>query len=267
MKNGPFALAFNAIFVTLLLAPMVMVCLVAFTPENYLALPTNGFSLRWFQRLASYPEFLESFRISLLIAFTAAVVALLFAVPAGLVIARYRFAGRDFLNAFFMSPLMIPPVVLGIAFLRFLSEIGLAGSTVGLVLGHIVIVFPFAMRMILASAAGMDKRIEDAGASLGASRVTIYRRIILPLIIPGVASGFALSFIQSFDEATMTIFISSPRTTTLPVRMFNYIQDSIDPLICAVSAFLILMTTVLMLVLDRIYGLERLFVGEGDAKH
>ncbi|SDO05911.1 ABC transporter permease [Ensifer sp. YR511] len=262
MKNGPIALCFNALFVTFLLAPMVMVCLVAFTPEGYLALPTNGFSLRWFYKLAEYPEFMDSFRISVVVAVASALIALFFAVPAGLAIARYHFLGRDALNAFFMSPLMIPHVVLGIAFLRFLTQIGFAGTTAGLMIGHIVIIFPFAMRMILASAAGMDKRIEDAASSLGASRFTIYRRIILPSIIPGIAGGFALSFIQSFDEATMTIFVASPTTTTLPVRMFNYIQDSIDPLICAVSALLILLTIVVMAVLDHIYALERLFVGE-----
>ncbi|MBV2186957.1 MAG: ABC transporter permease [Rhizobium sp.] len=265
MKNGPIALLFNAVFVAFLLAPMVMVCLVAFTPESFLALPANGFSLRWFYKLAEYPEFFTSFNMSLTIATISAILALLFAVPAGITIARYRFIGRDTLNAFFMSPLMIPHVVLGIAFLRFLSLVSMSGTTIGLVLGHVVIVFPFAMRMVLASASGMDKRLEDAAASLGAGRITIYKRIILPLIIPGIASGFALSFIQSFDETTMTVFLASPKTTTLPVRMFNYIQDSIDPLICAISALLILATIVAMFLLDRIYGLERLFVGDGHS--
>jgi putative spermidine/putrescine transport system permease protein len=262
MKNGPLALVFNALFVVFLLAPMVMVCLIAFTPENYLAFPTDGLSLRWFRRLGEYPEFLVSFQLSLIIAFASTVIALLFAVPAGLAIARYRFKGRDALHALFMSPLMLPHVVLGIAFLRFLTELGISGTTAGLVVGHIVIVFPFALRMILASATGMDQRIEDAAASLGADRLTIYRRIVLPLIVPGIASGFALSFIQSFDETTMSIFVASPTTTTLPVRMFNYIQDSIDPLVCAVSAILIFLTVVLMIILDRLYGLERLFVGQ-----
>ncbi|MCF1436662.1 ABC transporter permease subunit [Agrobacterium vitis] len=265
MKNGPIALLFNTLFVIFLLAPMVLVCLIAFTPENYLALPTNGFSLRWFQRLTERPEFFESFKTSVGIALASTVIALLFAVPAGLAIARYRFLGRAALNALFLSPLMLPHVVLGIAFLRFLTEIGISGTTTGLIIGHIVIVFPFAMRMILASASGMDMRIEDAAASLGAGRLTIYKRIILPLIVPGIASGFALSFIQSFDETTMTIFVASPTTTTLPVQMFNYIQDNIDPLICAVSALLILFTVILMVILDRLYGLERLFVGEGQA--
>ncbi len=266
MKNGPLSLLFHVLFVAFLLAPMVLVCLVAFTPHGFLSLPTDGLSLRWFRRLSSYPEFLRAFGNSVLIAGLSSAFALLFAVPAAVALARYRFVGREVLNAFFMSPLMIPHVVLGIAFLRFFQVIGLSGTLTGLVISHVVVIFPFALRMVLAAATGMDKRIEDAAASLGASRLVVYRRVVLPLIIPGLASGFTLSFIQSFDEVTMTVFIASPTTITLPVQMFNYIQDSIDPLICAVSALLILATAMLMLVIDRLYGLERLFVGEGAAK-
>lgn len=265
MKNGPVSLLFHLCFVTFLLAPMVLVCLVAFTPGGFLALPTNGFSLRWFLKLAEYPDFLIAFRNSLLIAAASSVLALAFAVPAAIAIARYRFLGREALSAFFLAPLMIPHVVLGIAFLRFFQMLGISGTIVGLIIGHVVVIFPFAMRMVLAAATGMDKRIEDAAASLGARRLTVYRRVVMPLIAPGLASGFALSFIQSFDEVTMTVFIASPTTFTLPVRMFNYIQDSIDPLICAISALLILFTAVLMFVIDRTYGLERLFVGEGHS--
>ncbi len=262
MTNGKLAIAFHTLFMAFLVTPMLVVCLVAFTPEGYLALPIRGLSLRWFWRLAEYPEFLDAFRISLLIAAASSVVAVAFATPAALAIARYRFPGRDALSAFFLAPLMIPQVVLGIAFLRFFSAIGLSGTMVGLIVSHVVVVFPFAMRMVLAGATGMDRRIEEAALSLGALRWTIVRRVMLPLVLPGIASGFALSFIQSFDEVTMTVFVSSPSTVTLPVRLFNYIQDSIDPLVCAVSTVMILLTVILMIVLDRLYGLERLFVGE-----
>ncbi len=262
MRNGKLAITFHTLLMTFLVAPMLIVCLVAFTPEGYLALPIRGFSLRWFWRLAEYPEFLDSFRISLLIAAASSVTAIAFATPAALAIARHRFPGRDALSALFLAPLMIPHVVLGIAFLRFFSAIGLSGTTTGLIVSHVVVVFPFALRMVLAGATGMDRRIEDAALSLAASRWTVVRRVMLPLVLPGIASGFALSFIQSFDEVTMTVFISSPSTVTLPVRMFNYIQDSIDPLICAVSTLMILLSVFVMIVLDRLYGLERLFVGE-----
>jgi putative spermidine/putrescine transport system permease protein len=262
VKNGPLSLLFHACFIAFLLAPIVLVCIVAFTPSGFLAVPTSGLSLRWFRKLAEYPDFLDAFRTSLLIATASSVLALVFATPAAIAIARYQFAGRDALNALLLSPLMIPHIVLGIAFLRFFQMLGLSGTMVGLVVGHVIVVFPFALRMVLSAATGMDKRIEDAAAALGASRAMVYRKIVLPLIVPGLASGFALSFIQSFDEVTMTVFIASPTTVTLPVRMFNYIQDSIDPLICAVSALLILFTALLMLIIDRTYGLEKLFVGE-----
>ena len=156
-------------------------------------------------------------------------IALAFSVPAALAIARHDFKGRDTLTALFMSPLMIPHVVLGIAFLRFFTQIGLGNTFLGLVLAHIVVVFPFALRLTLSSAIGMDRAIEQAAIPLGASDIVVFRRITLPLITPGLMSGWALAFIQSFDEVTMTVFIAAPGTETLPVRMFLYIQDNIDP--------------------------------------
>ena len=158
---------------------------------------------------------------------------------------------------------MIPHVVLGVAFLRFFTQIGLGNTFLGLVLAHIVVVFPFALRLTLSSAIGMDRAIEQAAISLGASDIVVFRRITLPLITPGLMSGWALAFIQSFDEVTMTVFIAAPGTETLPVRMFLYIQDNIDPLVTSVSAVVIALTTVLLILLDRIYGLDRLLIGRG----
>ena len=109
----------------------------------------------------------------------------------------------------------------------------------------------------------LDRAIERAAVSLGASPFTMFRRVTLPLILPGVISGWVLAFITSFDEVTMTVFIASPSTTTLPVRMFLYIQDNIDPLVTSVSAVLIFLTAIVMIALDWLYGLDRLFVGAG----
>ena len=262
-RNGPLALTFHALFIAFVLAPIVIVCVVAFTPEGYLSLPTNGPSLRWFRAIADYPEFVRAFRDSLWLAAISSTVSVLLAIPAALSIARYRFAGREAVLAFFMSPLMIPHVVLGIAFLRFFNIVGLGGTFLGLVLSHIVIVMPFAVRLVLAASTGMDRAVEHAAVSLGASPFTMFRRVTLPLILPGVVSGWVLAFITSFDEVTMTVFIASPSTITLPVRMFLYIQDNIDPLVTSVSAALIFLTAIVMIVLDRVYGLDRLFIGAG----
>lgn len=262
-RNGSLALLFHLLFVVFMLAPLAIVCIVAFTPEGYLSLPTRGPSLRWFKAIFGYPEFLRAFYASLWLAALSSTLAIGLAVPAALAIARYRFPGREAITALFMSPLMVPHVVLGIAFLRFFSQIGLSGTFTGLVLSHVIVIVPFALRLVLAASYGIDRRIEHAAISLGADAVTVFRRVTLPLILPGVVSGWLLAAINSFDEVTMTVFIASPATTTLPVRMFLYIQDNIDPLIAAVSACLIALTAALLLALDRLYGLDRLFVGSG----
>jgi putative spermidine/putrescine transport system permease protein len=244
-RNGPLALIFHTIFVIVMVAPILVVCLVAFTPEGFLSLPTNGFSLRWFRTIANYPEFIHAFWVSLGLGALSSFVALLFAVPAALAIARYRFRGRDALAALFLSPLMIPHVVLGIAFLRFFTSAGLGGSFAALIIAHVIIVFPFALRLTLAAATGMDRTVE------------------MPLILPGVISGWALAFIQSFDDLTMTVFLAAPGTETLPVRMFLYIQDNIDPLVTSVSACVIAVTMTALILLDRFYGLDRVLAGKG----
>jgi len=262
-RNGPVALSFHAAFVTFMVAPIVIVCLVAFTPEGFLSIPTTEWSLRWFRAIARYPEFVEAFWSSLILGAASSVVAIVLSVPAALAVSRYRFRGRDAVTALFLSPLMIPHVVLGIAFLRFFTQVGIGGTFTGLLLAHVVIVFPFALRLVLASAVGLDRALENAAISLGATGFTVFRRITLPLILPGVASGWMLAFIQSFDEVTMTVFIATPGASTLPVRMFLYIQDNIDPLVASVSAVVIAITIVFMLLLDRLYGLDRLLSGKG----
>jgi putative spermidine/putrescine transport system permease protein len=262
-RNGPLALIYHTLFVIFMMAPIVVVVWVAFTPEGFLSFPTTHWSLRWFYAIARYPEFIAAFWQSLGLGALSSVVAVAVSAPAALAIARHRFVGREGFQALFMSPLMIPNVVLGIAFLRFFTEIGLGGTFVGLVLAHIVIVLPFALRLTLASAVGLDRALEHAAISLGASEATVLKRITLPLILPGLVSGWALAFINSFDEVTMTVFIAGPNNATLPVRMFLYIQDNIDPLVTSVSACVIAVTVLALVALDRAYGLERLLVGRG----
>lgn len=263
-RNGPLALAFHTFFVVFMTAPIVVVCLVAFTPEGFLSLPVQGGSLRWFRAIARYPEFVNAFWTSLVLGAVSSLIALLFAVPAALGIARHQFRGREALSALFLSPLMIPHVVLGIAFLRFFTQIGVSGTFPALLIAHVVVVFPFALRLTLAAATGMDRSIEIAAVSLGADNWTLFRRVTLPLIFPGVVSGWALAFIQSFDEVTMTVFLAAPGTETLPVRMFLYIQDNIDPLVTSVSASVIAITMLALIGLDRLYGLDRVLAGHSD---
>ena len=113
------------------------------------------------------------------------------------------------------------------------------------------------------SVTGMPRDAEQAAATLGASSWTVFRRITLPLILPGIAGGWLLAFITSFDEVTMSIFVASPETMTLPVRMYHHIAQTIDPLIAAISTLLMGATVLLLVLLDRLYGLDRVLVGKG----
>uniref|UniRef100_UPI00301C5FF6 ABC transporter permease n=1 Tax=Staphylococcus aureus TaxID=1280 RepID=UPI00301C5FF6 len=140
---------------------------------------------------------------------------------------------------------------------------GIYGSFPALVAAHVIIVMPYTMRLVMASVFGMDRTAEKAALSLGSSQWTMFRRVTLPMILPGVAGGWILAFTTSFDELSMTIFVASPGTTTLPVQMYNHIAHTIDPLIASVSTVLIVITAVFMVVLDRIYGLDNVLIGKG----
>ncbi|HEY9237604.1 MAG TPA: ABC transporter permease, partial [Burkholderiaceae bacterium] len=185
-KNGPLALVFNALVIAFMLAPLVVVCVVAFTPENTLTLPTTEFSLRWFRAVFEHSDFMQSFWNSLWLALASATIATLLAVPAGLAITRYAFPGRDFLNALFLSPLIIPHLVLGVALLRMFALVGGTGSFGFLIFAHALIVTPYTLRLVVAALVGFDRSAEQAALSLGASQATVFRRITLPMILPGV---------------------------------------------------------------------------------
>jgi putative spermidine/putrescine transport system permease protein len=244
-KNGPLALSFHALVVVFMLAPLAVVCLVAFTPENTLSLPWHGFSLRWFSAVFERADFIQSFYNSLILAVVAATLATLIAVPAAL----------------FLSPIIIPHLVLGVAMLRLFALMGVNGSFVWLMFAHVVVITPYVLRLVIAAAIGVDRSAEQAAESLGASRFTLFRQITLPMILPGVAGGWLLAFINSFDEVTLSIFVTSPSTQTLPVRMYVYATESIDPMMAAVSALVIALTAATMIILDRVYGLDRVLVG------
>ena len=260
-KNGPVALLFNALVISFMLAPLLIVCIVAFTPENTLTIPTTRFSLRWFKAVFAHPDFITSFWNSLWLALASATLATLLAVPAGLAITRYNFGGRDALNALFLSPLIIPHLVLGVALLRLFSLTGASGSFGWLVLAHVVVVTPYVLRLVLAASSGADLSCEQAARSLGASDLTVFWRLTLPMILPGVSGGWLLAFINSFDEVTMSILITAPSTVTLPVRMYMYATESIDPLMAAASALMVAFTAAVMVLLDRLYGLDTILVG------
>ncbi|MGN8088109.1 ABC transporter permease [Ralstonia sp. 22086] len=261
-KNGPLALIFNALVITFMVAPLVIVCIVAFTPEETLTLPTHHFSLRWFDQVLHHPDFVQSFWNSLWLGLAAATLSTALAVPAAMAIVRFRAPGLQYLQGVFLSPLIIPHLVLGVALLRMFSLVGGQGSFGWLIFAHALIVTPYTMRLVMAALVGFDHSVEHAAYSLGASSFTVFHRMTLPMILPGITGGWLLAFINSFDELTMSIFVVSPATVTLPVRMYMYATESLDPMMAAVSALIVFLTLALMLLLDKVYGLDRILIGK-----
>ncbi len=261
-KNGPLSLLFHCLVIVFMLAPLVIVCLVAFTPEPTLSLPTTHWSLRWFETLLEHDEFISSFWLSLGLAAGSATLSCLLSIPAGIALVRYDFPGKNAISGLLFSPLLIPHLVLGVALMRMFTLMGVNGSLFWLLVAHIVVVTPYVLRLILTALVGFDRSTEQAAQSLGASNLMVFFKITLPIITPGIAGGWALAFINSFDEVTMSVFVTSPSTITLPVRMYMYTTESIDPMIAAVSTVMILITAILMFVIDRFYGLDRLLIGK-----
>ena len=261
-RNSIAALVFHTLFLTFLLAPLVVVILVSFTDKGYLAMPFTGASLRWWWAIGHNTQFVDSFITSLKLSTVTATLSAVIAVPASLAIVRYRFPGRGALVAVLASPLMLPHVVLGVALLRFFSTYGFAGSFGGLVAAHLVVVTPYMVRLICAGLSGMDLQLERAAENLGASRWTVFRRVTLPLLAPGLAGGWMLAFITSFDELTVSLFLSSSSQTPIAVRLFTHIDQMTDPIVASVSAALIVLTLALLAVIDRFYPMDRLLTGE-----
>lgn len=242
-----------------LLAPIVVVLVASFTAAEFVSFPPKGFSLRWYAEIARHADFLHSALLSLALAIATAVGSCAIAVPAAMALVRHRFPGRDFLATVFLSPLMLPSVVIGIALLQFSSRHGLLGNPAMLWLAHLVIASPYCLRLTMASLTGFDRNLELAARNLGAGRLQAFRRVTLPLIAPGVAAGAAFAFIVSFDDLVVSLFLASPTLTTLPVRIYNYIDQSSSPMITAVGALLVLLATAIVVLLDRTVGIERAF--------
>ena len=231
--------ALNAVILLYLLAPIIVVIATAFTATAYPVFPPQGFTLRWFAKFLSTPEFVESMRISALLALSCTAIAAVLGTTSALALARFRIPGKATISALLLSPILFPTIVLGLALLVFSNRIGLSGTFLNLVCAHVVLTTPFVIRMVMVSLARFDPAVEEAARNLGAGRWRTFFRITLPLIRPGVLAGSVFAFIISFDELVVTLFLTAPGLQTLPIRIYTYVEYSSDPTISAISTVLI----------------------------
>jgi len=247
--------AVTAVYVFLLL-PLLIVVVAAFNAGNYFTFPPQGFSLKWFANFFQRREFMQALWLSVDLGFWTAVISTVAGTMASLVLVRGRFRGRDLLNAYVTSPLLLPQILTGVALLQYLSLLGLAQSYWALLIGHVVVTTPYVVRTVSAVLYNFDLALEEAAQSLGASPVRAFFEVTLGLIKPGVVAGAVLAFAISFDNFTISLFLTSPRLTPLPIELFAYLKYSFDPTAAAASAVAIGVTLVLMLLIARFMGLE-----------
>jgi len=246
-----------------ILLPLALVTWLAFFRQEIPSFPPEGYSLQWFAAVLTNKSFVSGFILSAQVGIVATLIGLALAVPASLAIARRRFRGRGAVNALLLMPLVVPGVVLGTSIYVFQIETEIAtglpllGQTAGLVAAHVLIVIPWAARLVTASLAGFDPAIEEAAKNLGAGPWTTFRRVTLPSIRPGIVAGALFGFVMSFGNLEMSLFLVGAGRTTLPIAILQYLEWKIDPTVAAVSVMQIALIGAAMLLTDRYVKISR----------
>lgn len=229
-----------SIITILLVTPLIIIIIMSFTSDSFFAFPPRGFSINWYINFFENEIWLESLLRSLIVATLSAIVSVIIGTMAANGVIRLTFPGKSIFMGLLISPIVIPVIIIGIALYRFMAPFQLDGTLVGLVIAHSLMASPIAFITMLARLHGMDKNIELAAIALGSSPIGTFFRITLPFLRPALLSSLLLSFMVSFDEVVITIFLSGPNTKTLPVRMWENLHSNIDPTIAAISTILII---------------------------
>ncbi len=250
--------------ILILVGPVLIVIATSFTTSQTLRFPPPELSLRWYGELFD-PVRSAQIHIAALnsvwVAGLATLIGAVLSVLAALAITRVTRPSARFIEASFLSPLILPTLSYGLAALMFFSVLGIRPSLNLLIAGHLVVIAPFIFRTTLASLTQLDPVLLEASANLGASRIYGFRRITLPLIAPGIAAGCFLAFISSMDNVPVSLFLSNARTSMLPIRMWGMMESTLDVRIAAIAGVLILATLLLMIVMDRLTGLTKRMSG------
>ena len=249
--------------VVFLLLPLLVTALMSFDARSYLApLPPPALSMRWFERFFSDSYYLRGLQTSLLLACASVAVSAVVGVSVAVFLDRFDFRGKQAFATLFLSPLIVPPVVIGFALLLFLSRIGVENGFARLLCGHIVITLPYTIRATVASLAGLDRSLTEAALSLGANERQSFWEITFPLARTGIITGSVFAFAISMDDVAVSLFLTDPSTYTLPVALVSNMRAKFDLTIAASAVMFIGLTVVLMLILDRIVGFNKI-IGQG----
>jgi len=244
-----------------MIVPILFVVATAFTGGRTLTFPPQGLSLQWFEKAVTYAPFTGALVSSLQLAVLATVIALAVGVPVTLAIHRGRLPGKGLIEGMFLSPLIVPELVVGLAlYQQLMIGFGLANFPT-LLIGHTALMMPYAVRVTGASLALADPSLEEAARGLGASPVRAFFTVTLPLLRPGIFSAALLSFVTSFNNVPLSLLLQSRDFRTLPVTMLDYVQQSYDPMVAAMATLILAATVVVAVVAERTVGFAKIFGG------
>ena len=234
---------------------------------GYVRFPPQHLTLDWYIGIPASQ--LKALAVSLALASAAALGATIIGVPAALGLVRSNFPGKQIVVALFRAPLQIPSIVVGIAFLRFYYAVGsalgiqLGASFTGLLIAHVFLTTPYVIGAVTAILMRFNTRLEEAALSLGASRWSTFRRVTLPVIMPGAYAGILYAFLVSFADVPVSLFLAGPGLATYPVEIFFSSESDFSPTILASATVVMVFSLALLLFMQRMFGLEALLRTDG----
>lgn len=229
-----------------LILPVLVIIPLSFNGGSFLTFPLEGISLRWYRQLFASENWMTAIRNSFLIAVATTALATALGTTAAIGMQRLPGKLKMAMQMFITSPVIVPVIISATGLYFLYAPIGLNNSLPGLVLSHTVLAVPFVVITVAATLEGFDMNLMRAAASSGAPPVLAFRRIMLPLIAPGVISGGLFAFALSFDDIVMAIFLAGPRQRTIPLQMFNGVREEINPTIAAAATILVILSILLL---------------------
>jgi len=252
-----------AVVVLFLLLPIIVSVFLSFDDREFLgAFPPTKFSLRWYRSFFDNPAYLQGLVTSLELALISTAISTVAGTAAAVALAKTQWRGRHMLETLFLSPKMVPTVVIGFSILGMASAIHIFDAFTRLIMGHVIITIPFTIRAALASLVGIRKSIVEAAMSLGASPWRAFLDVTLPLAKTGIIAGGLLAFVLSFDEVAVSLFLSDAFTQTLPIALVAEMRTNLNLTVAAISTVFAAMTVLIVIFLDRVTGLDNV-IGKG----
>jgi len=258
--HGPAAwllVSITTAMMIFILAPLVVTVATSISNTQYIIFPPRGFTVEWYGKALQDSDFLAALWFSTALAVAATSGALLLGVPAAFALVRSEIPGRDAFASVLLSPLVFPVLITGVALLQLFSTFGFANTPVNLFIGHVLVTAPYVVRTTTASLLLVDRTLEDAARTLGASTWVVFCRIIVPQIAPGLAAGALFAFMISFDNFPISLWLADAQYRPVPILIFDMISSVFEPTVAAISTLMIFLAMAVVLILERIGGLQR----------